>query len=79
MEKLKKGELLRPYLQFSFESLLCEAHRTCFADNGYLHLSRISHLVLNLLRDFTGQFSVCLSSILSAPTMTRSSRPAWMA
>ena len=31
--ELKKGELLRPYPKhFLFQSLLCKAHRTCFAD-----------------------------------------------
>ena len=27
--------------------LLCVAHRTCLTDNGNLHLTRISHFVLN--------------------------------
>ena len=53
---LKKGELLRPSIfKFFFESLvlLSEANRTCFTDYGNLHLSRISHFILNLLGDFT--------------------------
>ena len=36
-------------------SLFCVADRACFADNRDFYLSRISHLILNLLGDFRAQ------------------------
>jgi hypothetical protein len=54
-------------------------HRPLLPDHRYLDLPRIGHLCLNLLGNIKRQAFAFLSVTLSASTITRSSRPAWMA
>lgn len=63
----------------AFHGLLGVVDRTALADDDDFHLARILHLVLDLLGDVVGKTTDSASSTTSGSTMTRTSRPAWMA
>ena len=57
----------RPFLFILNKFLLSVAYRTSLTDHRDLNLSRISHLILNLLSDLSGQvLGVLIVNLISA-------------
>ncbi len=68
--------MVHPFSLSRFKELLCIGNRTRLTNDGNLHLAWISHLILDFVAISSLSLILSSSVILSAPTITRSSRPA---